>query len=367
MYGYEMSHSSNYNAVDRALHHFAFCSPIIQRTLSDLENDLFKKELNAVESRDEVFITGLPRAGTTLMLELLFATGEFQTFRYSDMPFILSPLLWNKLSRSFRKAGKKQQRAHGDGMEISVESPEAFDEVVWLTYLAKTIISKDSLSPLTASDIDDESFDAIRNSVRKVLALSRQTGPDSQQLRYLSKNNANISRIDALLRLFPTSRILVIFRNPLAHTSSLARQHKRFLSEHNSDPFSKKYMKWIGHFEFGGNFRPINFGGWLDKSESPPNVDDTFWLRYWIAAYTYALDHKTDQVHFMDFDRLLEDGESSLRLVGGSLALKDEAELVNAGKRLRSPTTKPVELVRCPPDVWKRAKDIHDQLKSIAI
>ena len=367
MCGCGMSFSSNYNMVDRGLHYFAFCSPFVQKTLSDLENDLFKNELKAIDSRNEVFVTGLPRAGTTLMLELLNATGEFQTFRYSDMPFILSPLLWNTLSRSFRKVGKMQERAHGDGMEISVESPEAFDEVVWLTYMAKQIINDDRLEPVTAKEVDEEFSDAIRNSVRKVLALSRREGSDAELPRYLSKNNANISRIDALLELFPTSKILVLFRNPLAHTSSLATQHKRFLAEHASDAFSRKYMRWIGHYEFGENFKPIDFGGWLDGVDLPPQADETFWLNYWNAAYAYAMVQKTNRVHFVDFDRLLEEGAVSLQRLGGLLALKNQSELPSAGKRLRSPTTKPMELGQCPPDVWNRAKDIHAQLKSLAV
>ena len=165
-----MSYSANYNALDRALHRFAFCSPIVQKVLAEVENDLFKKDYAAVESQDEVFITGLPRAGTTLMLELLFETGEFRSFTYREMPFILAPLLWSKLSRSFRKAATKQERAHGDGMEISVDSPEAFDEVIWLTYMGKQIVGDDRLAPVTAEDVDEEFIEAIRNCVRKLLA-----------------------------------------------------------------------------------------------------------------------------------------------------------------------------------------------------
>ena len=128
-----MPFSANYTALDRAIHRFAFCSPIVQKVLADVESDLFKASYADIRSQDEVFITGLPRAGTTLMLELLNETNEFRSFTYREMPFILAPLLWNKLSRSFRKAATTQDRAHGDGLEISVDSAVAFDEVVWLS------------------------------------------------------------------------------------------------------------------------------------------------------------------------------------------------------------------------------------------
>ena len=362
-----MSFSSNYNFIDRVLHRFAFCAPVVQKILCELENDLFKRELEAVDSRHEVFITGLPRAGTTLMLELLYATGEFKTYTYRDMPFILAPLLWNKLSRYFRKTGTKKERAHGDGMEISFDSPEAFEEVVWLAYMANEIVQIDTLATLSAEGITQEFSSAIRVSVRKLLAVAQHTWSDSQPPRYLSKNNANISRIDALLELFPTSSILVLFRHPLAHISSLSTQHRRFLQEHARDAFSRQYMKWIGHYEFGENFKPINFRGWLDGAELPSRIDETFWMRYWNAAYSYALKHKTDSVHFVDFDRLLRDGKVSLERISRSLALKHEEALIDAAKTLRSPTTRPIKMSSCPPDDWNRAQDIHAQLKSLAI
>ena len=362
-----MSYSGNYNAVDRALHRFAFFSPIVQKVLAEVENDLFKKDYAAVESQNEVFITGLPRAGTTLMLELLFETREFRTFTYRQMPFILSPLLWSKLSRSFRKAATKQERAHGDGMEISVDSPEAFDEVIWLTYMGRKIVGDDRLAPITAEDVDEDFVEAIRNCVRKLLALSEEGPPVSSALRYLSKNNANISRIEALHKIFPTSKVLIIFRHPLAHISSLARQHDRFSKEHASDKFSRKYMKWIGHYEFGGNFKPINFESWLDQTGVPSHIDQGFWLKYWNAAYTYALEHTSDNVHFVDFDGLLSDGAQALARVAELLGLSDNSALLEAGKRLRSPTTHPVELDSHLHHDWKRAQQIHSQLLTLAV
>jgi hypothetical protein len=362
-----MSYSSSYNLVERGLHYLAFSSPIIQKVLADIENDLFKRELEAVESSNEVFITGLPRAGTTLMLELLYATSEFRTYTYRDMPFILSPLLWNRLSGMFRKAGKKQERAHGDGVEISFDSPEAFDEVVWLTYMGDKIVRRNTLSPVSADDITDECETEIRNSVRKVLALGQHAGHDFNELRYLSKNNANISRIDALRRLFPSSTVLVVFRHPLAHVSSLVAQHEGFLDKHRDDVFSKRYMKWIGHYEFGENFKPINFAGGLDAVNTPIQADAAFWLSYWNAAYAWAMKYKADNVHFVDFDRLLEDGAAYLGAIARSVGLKRADALVDEGKRLRSPTTRPMEHDRFPPQIWNQAQDVHRQLQSLAI
>ena len=366
MRGREMSYSGNYNAVDRMLHRFAFFSPFVQKALSEVENDLFKRDISAIQSHNEVFITGLPRAGTTLMLELLFATGDFRTFTYREMPFILAPLLWNKLSRAFRKNVATQERAHGDGMEISVDSPEAFDEVIWLSYLGSKIVCDDRLSPVSAEDIDEEFIDAIRICVRKLLALPQEV-PAAASLRYLSKNNANISRIEALRKVFPTSKVLIIFRHPLDHIGSLSRQHERFSIEHANDNFSRKYMEWIGHYEFGGNFKPIDFAGWLGQSGPPAHIDHAFWLKYWNAAYTHALEHNLDNVHFVDFDGLLRDGVDSLVRIAEVLGLTDTSALIKAGKILRAPTTQPVESDSCAQQDWERAQEIHSRLISLAV
>ena len=362
-----MPSSNNYSFFDRILHRFAFCHPIVQKILSELENDLFRKELRTIHSSNEVFITGLPRAGTTLMLELLNATGDFRTYTYRHMPFVVSPLLWNKLSRSFRKAGQKAERAHGDGMEISFDSPEAFEEVVWLTHMADEIVGEQCLETLSPDDITEESADALRTSCRKLLLLAKQAGGDPQRLRYLSKNNANISRINVLREVFPTSSVLILFRHPLAHVSSLVKQHERFLGVHASDAFSKQYMKWIGHYEFGENFKPINFCGWLDDADVSLPVDENFWMRYWSTAYSYALENRTPSVQFVDFDRMLQDREVSLARIAKILGLDHEEVLINAAKTLRSPTSRPLELNSCNPDVWAQAQDIHARLKSVAV
>lgn len=362
-----MPFSSNYSFVDRALHYFAFGAPFVQKVLCELENDLFKSKLEQVGSAGEVFVTGLPRAGTTLVLELLYGTGEFETFTYRDMPFIFAPLLWDKISGSFRKTGDQVERAHGDGMMVSFDSPEAFEEVIWLAFLRRAIVHERTLSPLGHEAVTEEFASALRSSVRKLLLRRARAQAAPTKPRYLSKNNANISRLEVLTELFPTARIVIVFRDPAAHVGSLMTQHRRFLAEHAEDAFSKRYMEWIGHYEFGANFRPINFSGWLDGQPVPTTPDASFWLRYWNAAYGHALEHRTRSVLFVDFDQLLEERAVALGRLAESLALAEKAKLAAASAGLRAPTTKPVDLGGCPADVHRAAQDIHARLKSLAV
>lgn len=359
-----MPFSTNYSLADRVLHRIAFSAPLVQKSLSELENDLFRDELAPMHSAREVFVTGLPRAGTTLMLELLYGTDEFATYTYREMPFVLAPLLWHRISRPFRQAGMQRERAHGDGVKISFDSPEAFEEVVWLAYLGDRIERDLTLAPLLARDLTTEFREAMQAGVHKVLALARRSG-QLRAARYLSKNNANISRIDALSKLFPSAQIVVMFRHPLAHAGSLARQHVRFLREQTADAFSRQYMKWIGHYEFGRNFKPIDFG-LASEPPAPAEVDETFWLEYWVAAYRYALLHAHERVLFVDFDRLLSEREPALARLGAALGIDNAAALCDAATRLREPTTRPEPVASTRPAL-ERALALHAELQARAV
>ena len=98
-----MRSRSDYSALDRALHRLALSRPGLQAGMAELEDDLFRKQLDQVPAGGEVFVTGLPRAGTTLLLDLLHGTGEFASLTYRQMPFVLAPLLWDRITRPFRR------------------------------------------------------------------------------------------------------------------------------------------------------------------------------------------------------------------------------------------------------------------------
>lgn len=360
-----MSLSNNYSLIDRGLHHIAFSMPFVQKILCDLENDLFKGQINSVHSQREVFVSGLPRAGTTLILELLYSTGEFRTFTYRHMPFILAPLLWKKLSRPFHKSGTIMERAHGDGMQVSFDSPEAFEEIIWLSYMKEKIVTGDRLSPLFPGDETPEFVEAFGSVVRKLLLY--EGAEQSQSHRYLSKNNANISRIDLICKLYPSSSIIIPFRQPLAHVSSLMKQHERFAAYHQEDGFSKRYMKWLGHYDFGQNFKPINFDNWLDNGELKSCCDENFWMKYWTAAYSHVLTHKTKNVYLVDFDKLLSNGKIILQTIADCLGLEDQNKLAGAASKLRAPTSRPIESHQLSPEILQTALEVHEQLKSASV
>jgi hypothetical protein len=362
-----VSLSDDYSLIDRGLHYLAFCHPAVQKALCEIENDLYGKRFRDISSDNEVFVTGMPRSGTTLILELLYNTREFSTYTYRHMPFILSPIVWSGISRFFQKKSILKERSHGDGMQVSFDSPEAFEEVIWLAYLKDEIVKPDFLMPLGPDKCTPAFVRTLRDSIRKLLSLGRSAQHNSTDLRYLSKNNANISRIDTLSELFPNSAIVVPFRHPLAHTASLMKQHDRFLKEHSADPFTTRYMKWLGHYEFGRIFKPINFDDWLGALDAPYHVSADFWLEYWSSAYQYLLKNKTVNVVFIDFDKLLENGERVLADLAECIGLHDVQKLVGQSHRLRMPTSKMIASTECSNNTYQRACEIHEQLRLASI
>ena len=186
-----------------------------------------------------IFITGLARGGTTILLETLFSTGKFSSLTYRNMPFPLNPSLWGNLSKLLLSSGEKKERAHKDRIMVNLDSPEEFDEVFWLTFGKKEYVKMSSLVPYQVSE------EVLGKYWRYISRVTKKGN------RYISKNNNNTLRIDSLKRKFPDCRIIVPFRNPVEHAHSLYKQHKKYLKDHESDKFVKDYMGWLGHFEFG--------------------------------------------------------------------------------------------------------------------
>ena len=90
---------SSYSKLDRALHKLAFDSSPLQDILGDMEEGLFARQWREIAIENPIFITSLPRAGTTIVLETLYRISNLATHTYRDMPFILTPVIWQKLSR----------------------------------------------------------------------------------------------------------------------------------------------------------------------------------------------------------------------------------------------------------------------------
>ena len=286
---------AGYSATDRFLHHLAFSGLGLQEAMADIEAFLYRASIAAVPLQAPIFVTSLPRAGTTLLLNLLTQDRKLASTTYRDMPFLLCPLLWRILSRPFRVQQAQTERAHADGLLVSPDSPEAFEEVIWRHFWPRKYPG-DSIG-LWNEDERHRAFETfLRVHIRKTIMLAAE----HNATRYISKNNANIARLPLLRTLFPDAWQVIPFREPLSHARSLLRQHRRFLALQAQDVFGRRYMADLGHFEFGLLFQPVAFTN--VPLGDPLTVDH--WLRYWISAFGHMLETRGHRTLFISHEAL---------------------------------------------------------------
>lgn len=352
-----MDLSDRYSPVDRLLHRLAFATASVQIEMADLEDRIFKADLSRITVNRPVFITALPRAGTTLLLELAVTLEEFASHCYRDMPFVLLPMMWDRLSRRFRRSDAPIERAHGDGMMVSLDSAEAFEEMIWRATSPGHYLV-DRITPWDRCD-NQEFHDIFKNHLRKVVTL-RQRNP-ALMPRYVSKNNGSIARTGALLECCPDATIVVVMREPVQHAASLLRQHRQFLAIHARDPFAREYMEGIGHLEFGANLRPIDFDGWLRSARYPDSTTLEFWLEYWVAAYSHLqARHRT--LHFLPYDWFCACPEDGLDRMAAVLDIRDRQTWMAQQTRIKPAGRHHVDPSRLDSRLLSRANELYQTL-----
>ncbi|CAA0111823.1 Uncharacterised protein [Halioglobus japonicus] len=284
----------DYSTAAKLLHKLALGSSLVGELCFDIEQVVNKVDPDTV-NESPVFVVGLARAGTTILLRSLYQTAAFRSLTYRDMPFVLMPATWRKLSSHFQRDMSAVERAHGDSIVIDFDSPEAFEEVFWRTFYGRDYIEDTALS---CQRLDKEACEKFRRFVASVVASSA----DTDGKRYLSKNNNNLLRLQGLARSFPESVVIIPFREPVQHALSLLRQHRNFVSIQREDSFALKYMNWLGHHEFGLNHKPFNFPGQSISTADHDAIE--YWLAQWVGAYNHALEHAPAGAIFLSYEDL---------------------------------------------------------------
>jgi hypothetical protein len=247
---------NNYSFIQRFLHNFALSSQLMREIMFDLEQSIFLRSEDIFPD-NHVFVAGLARSGTTVLLNAIYQSNQFASLTYNDMPFILSPNLWSKIS-SKKNFSELQERAHTDNIFINLNSPEAFEEVFWKTFEVDLEVCKELF-------------------IKFVLLILKK----NHRSRYLSKNNQNIRRLVLINEIFPKSKILVPFRDPIQQSFSLFLNHKKFIKKQTDDRFVRTYMDLIGHSEFGLDYKIVKTSNLL----YPNPIDFNHWLEQWLLNY----------------------------------------------------------------------------------
>lgn len=254
--------------------------------LADLETRVLRRRLEFQPIVSPIFISGLARSGTTILLEALAGHPDVGSHQYRDYPLVLLPYAWTWLLRFMEtRRLAPMERAHGDRIMVTPESPEAMEEVVWRMFFPAGAAARNG-DVLDASAANPVFARFYRAHIGKVL-LAREAR------RYLSKGNCNISRLRYIQALFPDARFIVPVRSPAAQVGSMLRQHRRFTAGLRDNPRGRAHLRRLGHFEFGPDRRPIDVetvdgvgGDAASVARLWASGDEVRgWARYWALVY----------------------------------------------------------------------------------
>jgi len=289
--------NASYSSLDKLLHRLALGSRSIAEMAFDVDQSVSRYAVADAIGGEHVFVSGLARSGTTILMRRLHESGRFRSLTYRDMPFVLAPTLWGKINGIARANDEPVERAHADGIFISADSPESLDEVFWRVFDGDRYIKDDRLVPHIP---DPELVARFQRYVASILNSAR-----SSESRYLSKNNNNILRLGMLSAAFPAAVFLIPFRDPIRHAGSLMQQDRRFVALQNADPFVLTYMNRLAHHEFGKGHRPFVFS---DDTMNPYSRDEVdYWLFLWCEVYDRLLDTAPDGAIFVCYEDLCSD------------------------------------------------------------
>jgi hypothetical protein len=255
--------------------------------LGNIETRVVQDAIADIKVDKPVYVAGLARSGTTVLLERLAEHPQVATHRYADFPPLLTPYWWNRwLSLVPHSREVAQERAHKDGIAVTSQSPEAFEEMLWMAFFA------DIHDPARCGTFDREAshraFECFYDEhIRKLLAIRKRQ-------RYVAKGNYNLVRLGYLHKLYPEARFVVAIRDPVWHIASLMKQQKLFATGEANQPRALEHMRRVGHFEFGLDRRAINVGDSAMTAritelwETGQEVEG--WALYWADIYRHVAD-----------------------------------------------------------------------------
>ncbi|MCC7087446.1 MAG: sulfotransferase [Pirellulales bacterium] len=248
------------------------------------ESRLLADAIQPVTVDRPIYVAGLARSGSTVLLETIASYPGVASHRYRDFPFVFTPIWWNRyLDRAPRKSSEFKPRVHADGLLVSSESPEALEEPLWMAFFRQA--HDRGASQVLDSSVSRPDFEQFyRNHVRKVLAIRRGH-------RYACKGNYHVTRLEYLLKIFPDARFIIPIRRPRDHVASLMKQHRLFTEGETRYRRSLVQMQSCGHFEFGLDRRPIQCGNERAVAEVESlwcaGDEARGWARYWSQIYGF--------------------------------------------------------------------------------
>ncbi len=233
-----------------------------------------------------VYICGLPRAGTTITLQMLSEHPDVATHKYADflMPYL--PYVWNKVFPRIPVDAMRKPvpRIHRDRIEVTRDSAEMGEEILWEHFFP--YIHDEANCSVLDGTTSNAAFERFYDEHLRKLALVRG------RTRYVSKAIMCVVRMQYLRKLFPDARFLLYIRNPVDHVASLIKQDRIWAELEQSDPRQIEIIELTGHHEFGPHQVMANVGNPEELKEIRALFDSgrvaESRARYWAYAYGFV-------------------------------------------------------------------------------
>ncbi len=262
---------------------FVHRHPRLWTALGNLESCSIRDEIEQIPIDRPIYVAGLARAGTTILLEMLSRHPIVATHQYRDFPGQFVPVWWNRGLR--KSSANPRERAHGDGLAVTESSPEAMEETLWMAFFRE--LHNSAANNVLDTESTNPAFEKFyRDHVRKLL-LTRQRS------RYVAKGNYNFTRFAYLQKLFPAAKFVAVIRHPRHHIASLIKEQRLFCAGEREFPRALAHMQRVGHFEFGLDRRAINVGDGVAEEvrELWQRGEEVRGMaRYWASLYGWFAD-----------------------------------------------------------------------------
>ncbi|HTU82948.1 MAG TPA: sulfotransferase [Candidatus Acidoferrales bacterium] len=222
--------------------------------LGNLESRVLAKRIAAARVDRPVYICGLPRAGTTISLQMLSEHPDVTSHKYADFLMPYAPYAWNWI---FPKVPvdamrKPVPRIHRDRIQVTRDSAEMGEEILWEHFFP--YIHDEARVSLLDDSTSNPAFEKFYREHIVKLLLSRGRG------RYVSKAIMCVIRMQYLRKIFPDARFLLYVRNPIDHVASLLKQDRIWDELDRTDPRQIEIIELTGHHEFGQRQIMANVG-----------------------------------------------------------------------------------------------------------
>jgi len=254
--------------------------------LGNLESRFLASRLASQRVDRPVYICGLPRAGTTITLQMLSEHPDVVTHKYADFLMPYMPYVWNKVFPRIPVDAMRKPvpRIHRDRIEVTRDSAEMGEEILWEHFFPH--IHEEKNYSVLDGTTSNPAFERFYDEHLRKLALVRGRS------RYVSKAIMCVVRMQYLRKLFPDARFLLYIRNPVDHVASLIKQDRIWAELEHSDPRQIEIIELTGHHEFGPHQVMANVGNPEELREIRRLFDSgqvaQSRARYWAYVYGFV-------------------------------------------------------------------------------